>query len=329
MAFESKKATRQGIIPWIDLYSESGCGKTMSSLLLARGIAGPDGKIMMLDSESGRGSLYADVIPGGYEVVNIEPPFSPARYLEAFAYMFAQKPAVVVGDSLSHEWEGIGGVTDMAMENEKSSGRAGLHNWKGPKMEHAKLVQFLLRSPVPVICCIRAKYKTRQIKGTPELAEQGAIRRDQIGKTVILKDEHTSPIQAEDFIYEATVHAEILHDHSIHLTKCSHPGLRTCFPETGPLTVEHGRAIKAWCSVEQGPGTNVAAASKPADPLRDLKKTLWKMLDGVVPAGEKDWNSREEWLKKNGILGEVETIKDITQGALVAVIEQVPKHLPK
>lgn len=257
--FQIKPATRQGVIPWIDLYSESGCGKTYSSLLLARGIVGPKGKIAMLDSESGRGSLYADVIPGGYDVANIEPPFSPARYIEALTALFKSGAAVVVVDSMSHEWEGIGGVIDMAGKDAEEKGKS-LNNWNKPKLEHAKLVQFLLRSPVPIICCVRAKYKTRQKGGQ------------------VIKDDYASPIQAEDFIFEATAHAQIMPNHSIYLSKCSHPELRKCFPENdkGPLNIAHGEAIARWCKAPGGPGT-----SKPAtDPeIKRLKKELWDFTE--------------------------------------------------
>src|SRR6185369_4310727 len=69
MTMTIKKASRTGVKPLIGFYSESGCGKTMSGLLLARGLVGPSGKIVMIDTESGRGSLYADVIEGGYDVL--------------------------------------------------------------------------------------------------------------------------------------------------------------------------------------------------------------------------------------------------------------------
>ena len=75
--FTIKKATRQGVKPLIGMYGKSGSGKTMSALLLARGLAGASGRVVLIDSESGRGSIFADLIPGGYSVVDIEPPFSP------------------------------------------------------------------------------------------------------------------------------------------------------------------------------------------------------------------------------------------------------------
>jgi len=252
--FQIRPATRKGIVPLIALYSESGCGKTFSSLLMARGIAGPAGKIVMIDTESGRGELYADIPEiGGYDVLRLDAPFTPDRYIAAIDYA-EQSAAVVVVDSGSHEWEGQGGVLDMAASREEESKRPGLHNWKQPKFDHALFVSKLLRVKVPIIVCLRAKYKTRQTK-------------DSNGKTVIVKDDKTSPIQAEDFIFEATAHAEILPNHSIILTKCSHPNLRQCFPEEGPINVEHGRKIAEWCG-----GTDDAAA------IRAVKKTIWERL---------------------------------------------------
>lgn len=300
-------ATRQGVIPLISLYSESGCGKTYSSLLLARGLAGPTGKIVGIDTESRRMSLYADVIQGGFDVLNLDAPFTPQRYMEALQTAFDAKPAVVVTDSFSHEWEGLGGVCDMAAEREEKSGRAGLHNWKDPKLQHAKLVQFLLRSPVPVICCIRAKYKTRQ-------------KKDEKGKTVIVKDEFTSPIQAEDFIYESTCHAEVLPDHSINLTKCSHPSLRECFPKTGPIEVKHGEMLRQWCDK---PGASLTPTS--TDPLAAFRKSLW---DACKPFRGNDkpvsWSKAESWLIEKAILAAGQKVSDFTtQDQFMTAIDKV------
>ena len=270
MNFEIKQATRRGISPLIVAYSESGCGKTYSALLLARGLAGPKGKIVVADSESGRASLYADVLPGGFETFELAAPFSPARYVEAVDSIEASGAAVGIIDSGSHEWENIGGVLDMAAENEQRSGKPGLHCWKTPKFEHQKFIQRLLRTKIPLIICLRAKYKSRQTKN-----EQG--------KTVILKDETTSPIQAEDFIFEATCHFEILQNHSIILTKCSHPSLRDCFPKdkTTPITIQHGELLAGWCASAGG-----SPAPKPAaTPTIGTASQRDKMFAELAKAG--------------------------------------------
>ena len=329
--FKIEQASRVGVIPWIDLYSESGCGKTFSALLMARGMAGPTGLIVGVDTEERRMSLYADVIPGGFKVINLGSPFHPARYRAALDAAFALNPAVVVVDSMSHEWEGVGGVCDMAMENEQSSGRAGLHNWKKPKTEHQMLVQRLLRSPCPVICCIRAKYKTKQFKGTPEMAEEGLIQRNQIGKTVILKSEETSPIQSEDFIFEATAHMEINKDHTIRLTKCNHPQLKACFPEDfkEPITIKTGEKIAAWCrsggqapvNTEQQPAQQ--APKKERSALDNLKIELWSLTTAIHNGVKENKRFVEQWLWDEGHMSDTETLDSITESRLLEIVTKI------
>lgn len=300
MAFEIKKATRVGINPLIEIYSESGCGKTYSALLLARGMAGPNGKIVVADSESGRASLYADVLDGGFETFDLCAPFTPARYVEALDAIDESGAAVGIIDSGSHEWEGPGGVIDMAGEIEQRSGKTGLHCWKTPKFEHAKFVQRLLRSKIPIIVCLRAKYKSRQIKEN--------------GKMVILKDETTSPIQAEDFIFEATAHFEILQSHSIIVTKSSHPSLRDCFPKdkTTPITVEHGKMLAAWCNAAGKPVATKAVTNE----ISVLKRALWTMTESIH-GGNKD--VLRQFLTDDCGLAPEKTLEDLTALELIEI----------
>lgn len=306
MSFQIKKATRQSFKPLIVLYSESGCGKTYSALLLARGIAGPSGKIVMGDSESGRGSIYADIPEiGGYETFDIQPPFTPANYIAAVDAIESAGAAVGIIDSSSHEWEGIGGVNDMAADNEAKSGRPGLHNWRQPKLEHQKFVQRLLRSSIPLIICLRAKYKTRQKKEN--------------GKTQIIKDEYTSPIQAEDFIFEATCHAEILPKHNINLTKTGHPTLAKCFPgiDDGPLTIEHGKQIAAWCA-------NAGGSSSPTESVAVLKKKLWTLTQSKH-GGDKA--KLQQWLIDEMLMDPDENLDSLTGERIAVTIKKAEAKL--
>ena len=105
MSFEIKPATRQGVKPLVGFYGRSGSGKTMSALLFARGLVGHKGRLVLVDSENGRGSLFADIIPGGYSVIDLDAPFTPERYQDAIASAETSADCVVV-DSLSHEWSG-------------------------------------------------------------------------------------------------------------------------------------------------------------------------------------------------------------------------------
>lgn len=305
--FQIKPATRQGVRPLIGLFGESGTGKTFSSLLLARGFVGPKGKIGFIDTESGRGSLYSDIKEiGGYDVLELTEPFSPVRMIEAMAEI--EKAGYSIGciDSASHEWEGIGGVLSMAADNEEHSKRAGLHNWRTPKMEHAKFVLKLLQSPIPWIVCLRAKYKTRQMK-------------DDKGKTQIVKDEMASPIQAEDFIFELTCHAQVFPDHSIVVTKEGHPELRKCFPENNkePISIRHGEALAKWCNAAGAPFTPSAPAQK------ELKTALWKLTE---PHHAGDVKKFETYLRTEPFIGANEVVADLSATRLGEIIEAIKKQ---
>jgi hypothetical protein len=313
-----KRASRQSVKPLIGLYAESGCGKTYSALLLARGIVGPSGRIVMIDSEGGRGSLYADVISGGYDTLELVEPFAPARYIEAI--QIAEPSAdVLIIDSISHGWEGIGGVLDMAGKVEERTGKPGLHCWREPKMAHAKMMIRLLQSPLPIIVCMRAKHKSRQTK-------------NEAGKTVIVRDDFTTPIQADDFIYEMMAHAEILQDHSIRLTKCSHPALRDCFPTTGPITIAHGEAIARWCAapgVKPKPSGQVESAGGPD--LKALKAKLWEAgakIHGVKKGASKavlkvGLESLQQYCWDENICSDTESLGELPAKRLVEVIQSL------
>ena len=268
------KATRIGVRPLIGLYSESGCGKTYSSLLLARGFVGPEGKIVMIDTESGRGSLYADVLPGGYDVLQITEPFSSRAFVEAIRAVEESGAAIGIIDGASHEWEGIGGVLDQAGEIEQKTGKPGLHCWKTPKLEHAKMMLKLLQSSIPWIVCLRAKHKSRQVK-------------DERGKSQIIKDDFTTPIQDDGFIFEMTIHGEIMADHSFRMTKASHPELARCFEARKPITGETGRRVAMWCEGKPIGKPAQAHAEREPDPFGMDDDTVVEPPQKPAPAQRK------------------------------------------
>lgn len=324
-----KKATRQGIIPLIGLYGESGTGKTYSALLLARGFVGPEGKLIVIDTENRRAELYADVIPGGYEAMSLSAPFSPMRYREALSVAIAAGARGIIVDSMSHEWENVGGVLEMAHENEMKSGVPGLHNWKVPKMEHAKLVLAMNQSPVFIVACMRASFKSKQTKGTQEMADEGKIQRKSVGKTVILKDEDATPIQAKPFIYEMTVYGEITQNHAFHLIKHSHPALPGCFPNDSPIDIHHGELLRQWCDA---PTMGAKADTPKAEPAKQppkeivaaMKKKLWAITE---KQHQGDPKALEQWLWDESIISEKEKLADLTAVRLQEVIEDAQKKV--
>ena len=156
-----KKAVRHEVNLIMSISGVSGSGKTYSALLLAAGLAGPEAKIGFVDTENGRGCMYADspgimaALPQGYDTIELTAPFSPARYIEAIDEFERAGYRVLVIDSGSHEWEGIGGCTDIA---EADKGR-----WNRAKRENKRFVMRLMNSNMHIIVCLRAREKSKII----------------------------------------------------------------------------------------------------------------------------------------------------------------------
>src|SRR5512132_2689015 len=114
MTYTIRPAIKTEAKPLIGLYSESGGGKTWSALLMARGFAGPTGRVGMIETEGGRGEVYADILPGGYDGLPIRDSFAPREYGEAITAAEKAGLSALIIDRASHEWEGVGGVLHMA-----------------------------------------------------------------------------------------------------------------------------------------------------------------------------------------------------------------------
>jgi len=232
-----RPAKRSNAKPIIGLYSLSGGGKTYSSLILARGCVGPQGRIVMIETEEARGEAYADPIEhpeiGGYEVIPMSGSFSPRDYGAAIDVANKALPDALIIDSGSHEWAGIGGVLDMAYKNE-AEGKRGLQVWQKPKIDHQMyFLNRLLQSPIPLIIInLRAKYPMIE------------VMKD--GRKVPARSDVLEPIQSEDILYELFVHGWIDREHKFHVGNSPSKSLREIFPDNQPLTPETGRALKTW-----------------------------------------------------------------------------------
>lgn len=237
-----RKAIASQAKPLIGIYAESGCGKTYSSLLLAKGFAGNMGGVAMIETEAGRGEAYADdPVVGGYMVRSIRNNFSPEEYGKAITDCEEAKVRVMIVDSASHEWEGANGVLSMAADNEEK-GWKGQIVWTKPKMEHTR--NFMLRlsqtSIDLVIICMRAKYPLVETKN-----EQG--KKDM--KRAIVP----SPKQSEDILYEMFAHGWIDQAHVFHGTKYTRSAFRDILLDGQPITEESGKLLAQWAAGGSAP----------------------------------------------------------------------------
>lgn len=170
--YTTRRATRLPVPLLLGFAGGTGSGKTYSMLRCARGIAGPQGKIIGIDTENGRMSHYADEFE--FDVMEIRPPFTPDNYLGALKAAEKQKPAVILLDSVSHEWAGDGGCLEMHEDivqrmSKGDSDKAEKVNalaWADPKRAHRKMMAHIIQSPVHILFGLRAEQKLKVIKET-------------------------------------------------------------------------------------------------------------------------------------------------------------------
>lgn len=254
--FEDRHAVREETPLIIGLVGPSGSGKTKSALRLADGFRRVrKGKTFLVDTEQKRSLHHA--ADHDFEFVPFGEPFGPADYIAAFKHCVSRGATRIICDSMSHEWEGVGGVLDM---HDQEVDRLGISMtfpaWGKPKREHNRLKQFILQQPVDWILCFRAKEKLKKTKAVKEPVEQGWM-----------------PLGGEDLIYECTAKFLLYPQcDGTPTLKSEMPGerqftkipgqFRHMFQQAAQLTEDVGEQMARWAA-----GTAPSADRSPADAL--------------------------------------------------------------
>lgn len=262
-----RKAERRGARVVIAFAGVSGSGKTYSGLQFAYGLAGYQaGKVGLLDTENRRGSLYADILqratkPTGerFQIGDLAAPFSPQRYIDAIKQFQEAGVEVLVIDSCTHEWEGVGGCDEIA-----NDGNPKLPRWNKAKREHKRFVNALLQSDMDIVACIRAREKSKPGK-------------DENGNFTYIS-QGVQPVCEKNFMFEMTA-SLLMHDEGKRYDRLKMPAeLQAAFPGNGYITAATGEAVRQWV---QG-----AAAKRPEDRLRDR---LMSVAENGVAAVNAEW----------------------------------------
>ena len=298
MALQARTAKRNNAKPLIGLYAQSGAGKTYSALLLARGFVGPNGRICMIETESGRGEAYASPTEypeiGGYDVISLTDNFSPATYGEAITIAEKGGYDAMIVDSASHEWEGTGGVLDMA-ETRAASGMKGVLVWQKPKIDHQKhfMLRFMQTSIPLVILNMRAKYPMVEVFNPKKNRNEPQ------------RSETLEPKQSDDILYEMFVHGWIdREDHRFHPTKVTVESLKPIFKDGIQISLDTGKQLAAWAASSGGETTNEQS------PQNKIKALAAQILSEI-----KNSNSDHELydLLYVDLVDDMETIKQASE----------------
>lgn len=238
----------------IGLAGASGSGKTYTGMRLASGIAG-DKPFAVIDTENGRASHYAKQFK--FDVADLQPPFTPARYAEAIKAADEAGYPVILVDSMSHEHAGDGGILDMQEAEFERMGRMDskkMLSWAKPKAQHKAMMQVVLRTRAHLILCFRAEAKIDMVK-------QG-------DKTVIVPKQSLTSIDGWIPICEKTVPFELT---ASFLLMPDHPGV----PKPIKLQQQHRHLFPLDKVIDEASGSGIAAwaasgAAAPADYLAEI-----------------------------------------------------------
>lgn len=149
-----KKAVKHEAKLRLAIAGPSGSGKTYTSLAVASELGE---KVAYVDTEHGSASKYADLFD--FDVVDMDAPFHPQKFVDAIREASKLGYDVVVLDSLTHAWSGTGGVLQLKEDFAKQRQYNDYTAW-GPAGEiHQKLIDAIVSAEIHVIATMRSKMK--------------------------------------------------------------------------------------------------------------------------------------------------------------------------
>lgn len=223
-----RKSERKQAKIKLALQGSAGSGKTYSSLLLAKGLTNGDfSKVAIIDTENRSADLYAHL--GDYNVLSMDAPYTPEKYIEAIDICLESKMCVIVIDSLSHCW-------DYLLDVHSNMPGNSFTNWGKITPRQNAFVNKILQSNVHIISTMRVK--------------QDYVLNQKNGKFVPEKV-GLKAIQRNDLDYEFTIVFDVDIAHQVLASK-DRTGLFIDRPEF-IINESTGRKIREWC--ENGTGT--------------------------------------------------------------------------
>lgn len=270
-----RKAERAGARLVLGIAGVSGSGKTYTALQIAWGLAkGDASKVGFIDTENRRGSLYADILKrkdgtvDQFLIGDLDAPHSPQRYIDAIHEFQRAGVEVLVIDSVTHEWEGVGGCEEIA---NPPGVNLKVARWNEAKAEHKRFMNALLQCDMHVIVCIRAREKTKvhKVDGKTTFEPLGVL-----------------PVQEKNFMFEMTASLMMWDGgKQREVMKCP-DDLVPIFGQAGGfhegfLAAKHGLQLRDWID-----------GGKPMDAgLESARNVLRSATEGGLQSLKKAWDA--------------------------------------
>lgn len=242
----SKKASRLRMA----LCAPPGGGKTFSALRFAMALGK---RVCVINTESGAVEKYLGLSPDGvpfdFDIAEMLD-FAPTRYTQLIQEAGRDGYDVIIIDSLSHAWAGVGGALDL---KDKKGGNS-FTAWKDITPMHNAMIEAILRSPAHIIATMRTKM---------EYVIEEEIDPKTGAKKSVPKKVGMEPVQRQGMEYEFDIVADL--DQKTHVLTVSKS---RCPLVDGAVVVKPGAEfivpVRQWLEegVDVDPGYY---ATKPED----------------------------------------------------------------
>jgi len=223
--FRIRQAEKRQAKLRLALIGVSGSGKSRGAISIALGM---EKKFVVIDTEDTSADLYAGL--GKFDVLTLEKPFTPERYIDAINYCEEEGYEIIIIDSLSHAWAGEGGLLEMHDKiTQASKSKNSYMAWGEITPWHNKLISTILHSSAHIITTMRVKTQYEVIN------DNGRMKPVKVG---------LAPIQREGMDYEFTVVLDI--DKESKLYSSSKDRTQLFEGKHEKISIETGKKLIEW-----------------------------------------------------------------------------------
>jgi hypothetical protein len=163
---------------------------------------GLGGKVAVIDTENGSASLYSDKFE--FDVLDMKPPFTTEKYIEAIEAAEKAGYETIVLDSLTHAWAGEGGLLEQKNLLDSRPGSNHWTNWGPIDKKDQALKNAYLHSTCHIISTMRSKMEYAQTE------QNGKKKVEKLG---------LAPIQRDGLIYDFSIVFDTAMDHKVEVSK--------------------------------------------------------------------------------------------------------------
>lgn len=275
--FTFTRAERANLNIRVALSGPTGSGKTFTALALGTRFAESEKTgLAVIDTERSSSDRYADRF--SFDRLNLTL-FTPENYIGAIKAAEQAGYRALVIDSLSHSWEGVGGMLEVVDAIAAANRGQSFQAWAKANPIYRKLLDTMLGFNGHIIATLRSK-------------TEWALETNERGKNVPRKI-GTKPIMRDGIEYEFDHAFEMDTEHNLTISKTrdesldgrlfNKPGVE--FADALVRWAKKGRRAPAPASTPEPELEGLRAATKPAEPPKDADGKV--VAPPVEPKGEK------------------------------------------